>query len=85
MVYNSTSYGLNLALWEPYFCLPVVQHTLCTLLPGYSQCDMDVGEILINFPLHPELRPYSVVDVTNIKSRPDKEGWDHNRIRVWER
>ena len=42
MVYNGTSCGLNLALWEPYFGLTIVQHTLSTLLPGYSQCDMDV-------------------------------------------
>ena len=42
IVYNGTSCGLNLALWEPYFGLTIVQHTLRTLLPGYSQCDMDV-------------------------------------------
>ena len=43
MVYNGTSCGLNLALWAPHFGLPIVQHTLRALLPGYSQCDMDVG------------------------------------------
>ena len=41
--YNSTSCGSNLALWEPHFGLPIVQHILRALLPGSSQCDMDVG------------------------------------------
>ena len=46
MVYNGTLCGLNLSVWAPHFGLPIFQHTLCTLLPGYSQCNMDVGEIL---------------------------------------
>ena len=41
MVYNGTSYGLSLALWAPHFGLPIVQHNLRALLPGYSQCNMD--------------------------------------------
>ena len=28
MLYNGTSCGLNLALWEPHFGLPIVRHTL---------------------------------------------------------
>ena len=43
MVYNGTSCILNLDLWETHFSLTIVQHTLCALLPGYSQYDMDVG------------------------------------------
>ena len=72
MVYNYISCGYNLALWAPNFCLPIAQHTLRALLPGYSQCDMDVGEIFLNFPIHPELRTYAGVDVTHIKIRPDE-------------
>ena len=85
MVYNGTSCGLNLALWAPYFGLPIVQHTLCALLTGYSQCDMDVGEMFLKFPLHPDLRPFVVVYITHIKNRPDEEGWDQDSTRVWER
>ena len=83
MVYNSTSCVLNIALWAPHFGLPIVKHTLRALLPGYSQCDMDVGEMFLNFPLRPDLRPFSGVDITHIKSRPDEEGRDQDRIRVW--
>ena len=84
MVCNYTSFGLNLSLWAPHFGLPIFQHTHCALLPGYSQRDIDVGEMFLNFPLHPDLRFFSGVEITHIKSSPDKEGWDQDRTRVWE-
>jgi hypothetical protein len=43
MVYNGTSCGLNEVLWAPRFRLPTVNQTLRALLPGYCQCDLDVG------------------------------------------
>ena len=61
MVYNGTSCVLNLALWAPHFGLPIFQHTLRALLPRYSQCDMYVKEMFLNFPLHPDLRPFAGV------------------------
>ena len=85
MVYNGTLCNLNLDLWAPHFGLPIVQHTLRALLPRYSKCDMDVGEIFLNLPLHPEFRLFAGVDITHIKSSPDEEGWDQDRTRVWER
>ena len=42
------------------------------------------GRNILNFPLHPDLRPFAGVDITHIKSRPDKEWWDKERTRVWE-
>ena len=85
MVYNRTSCGLNLSLWEPPFGLSIFRHTLCALLPGYSQCDMEVGEVFLNLPLHPELRPFARVDIAHIKSRPDEEGWYQDRTIFWKR
>ena len=41
--------------------------------------------MFLEFPLRPELRPFSGVDITHIKSRPDKEVWDQDRTKVWER
>ena len=83
MFYVCKCCGLNIALWAPYFCLPIVKHTLRALLPGYSQCDMDVGEMFLNFPLHPDLRPFAGVDITHIKIRQDEEGWYQDRTIVW--
>ena len=50
MVYNGTSCGLNLAIWAPHFGMQIFYHTICALLPGYSQYDMDVGEMFLNYP-----------------------------------
>ena len=50
MVYNGTSCGLNLYLWAPHFGLTIFQHTLRALLPGYSQYDMEVGEMFLTSP-----------------------------------
>ena len=41
--------------------------------------------MLLNFYLHPEMRPFSVLDIPHIHIRPDEEGWDHDRTRFWER
>ena len=42
-----------------------------------------MGEFF-NLPLHPDLRSFSGINITHTKSRPDKEGWDQDRTRVWE-
>ena len=42
-----------------------------------AQCDLDVGEQFLNFPLHTNLREYSGVDVRGVRSlnQGDQE-WD---------
>ena len=52
MVYSGTLCGLNLALWAPHFGLPIFQHNLRTLLPGYSQWEMGVVNMFLT-PLLP--------------------------------
>ena len=37
--------------------------------------------MFLKFPLHPELRPYEGLDMTNIKSRPYEEVWDQDRTK----
>ena len=86
MVYNGTSCGLNDVLWAPHFGLPVMQHTLRSLLKGYYQCDMDVGEMFLNFPLHPDMRPYSGVDINYMRNPPEhRKPWEEDRRNRWER
>ena len=85
MVYNGRASGLNSALWSPHFGLPTMRHSLRSLLPGYFQCDMDVGEMFLNFWLHRFLRPYVGVDVTHVRAvgRNSPE-WERDRRRNWE-
>ena len=87
MVYNGTSCGLNDVLWAPRFGLPTVKQTLRALLAGYCQCDLDIGEQFLNFPLHTDLREYSGVDVRGVQSlnQGDQEWEDERGPAPWER
>ena len=58
---------LNSVLWAYFFGLPAVQHILCSLLPGYYQCNIDVGEMFMNFPLHHRSRLSAGVDITHVR------------------
>ena len=93
MVYNGTSCGLNDCLYAPHFGLPVIHHTLRSLLPGYHQADMDVGEMFLNFILGEEVRPYSGVDVSHVRLTEDNlkrangppDWWSRvESLRKWE-
>lgn len=43
MVYDGSGCGINDFLYAAHFGLPTVSNTARALLPGYFQCDMDVG------------------------------------------
>jgi hypothetical protein len=73
MVYNGTSCGLKDVLWAPRFGLPTSKQTLRALLPGYCQCDLDVGEQFLNYPLHSDLREFSGVDVSGVRSLDQRD------------
>ena len=86
MVYNGTGSGLNDAVWAPHFGLPYVTHTVRSLMPGYCQCDLDVGEMFLNFLLHEELKQLSGVDVSHVRSTdPGDAVWEESRGGKWER
>ena len=47
---------------------------------------MDVGDMFLNFPLHPEMRPYAGVDITYVKGiGKERKEWENDRTRKWER
>jgi hypothetical protein len=87
MVYNGTSCGLNNALWAPRFGLPAFKQTLRSLLPGYHQCNLNVSEQFLNFPLHQDLRKYLGLDVREVRSLDPKDSnWEANQgPGPWER
>ena len=86
MVYNGTGCGLNASLWAPHFGLPYVTHTTRSLMPGYCQCDLDVGDMFLNFLLHEDLKRMSGVDVRYVRSTDLADAdWEATRARLWER
>ena len=48
----------------PRFALPTISSHLRQVEAGTFMCDLDVGEMFLNFVLHPGLRPLTGVDLT---------------------
>jgi len=66
MVYDGSKSGLNRALWAPWFALPNIDTMARWVVAGSWLADNDYGEQFLNFPLHPELRKYCGVDLTQL-------------------
>ena len=64
MVYDGTKCGLNGAVWIPSFFMPTVQTHLRAVEEGTHMCDVDLGEMFLNFMVHPSVRKYLGVDLT---------------------
>ena len=85
MVYNGTCSSLNEAVWAPHFGLSYITHTARSLIPGYCQCDMNIGKMFLNFLLHKELQQLSGVDISHVRStNPDNSVWESSRRGRWE-
>ena len=68
VVFNGTSSGLNGSVWAPNFWLPTADSLLRITHFNSKYVDLDLGEMFLNFPLHPELQPYSGVDLSPFKA-----------------
>ena len=74
---------MNDFIWAMHFFLPTMRHTLRSLLPGYYQCDGDIGEMFLNFMVHEMLRELSGVDISHVRS--DDPIFEAARTAAWER
>jgi hypothetical protein len=63
IVYDATRSQLNRSLWAPNFGLPTVESLTRHILESCWMGDLDIGEMFLNFCLHPDLQPYCGVDV----------------------
>jgi hypothetical protein len=64
-VYDGSVSGLNKSIWMPRFVLPTIQSHLRQVEAGTFMCDLDVGEMFLNFILHQSIRPLAGVDLTH--------------------
>jgi hypothetical protein len=64
-VYDGSISGLNDAIWMPRFVLPTIQTHLRQVEVGTYMCDLDVGEMFLNFILHADIRALAGVDLTH--------------------
>jgi len=63
MVYNATKSKLNSCLWAPNFGLPTVDILTRNISCESWMGDLDIGEMFLNFCLHPDLQPFCGVDL----------------------
>jgi hypothetical protein len=68
MVYDGTSSGLNEALWAPSFWLPTTDSAMRMYDYATYCVDLDLGEMFLNFPMDPTIRPYAGVDLSQLVS-----------------
>ena len=74
MVYDASRSGLNDQVWSPKFGLPTVESVLDILDHTSSMADIDLGEMFLNFPLDPKIRPYVGIDLSPFLSDLKKSG-----------
>jgi hypothetical protein len=67
-VYNGTSCGFNAAVWAPNFWLPTAKSATRVLDYNYCGVDIDLGEMILNFPLPQAFRQFSGIDLGQFKS-----------------
>ena len=67
LVLNGSSCGLNNSVWAPKFWLPTSASMTRVLSYNYKAVDIDLGEMFLNFPLDPQLRSFSGMDITHFK------------------
>jgi hypothetical protein len=85
MVYDATQSGLNDSVWAPSFGLPTVDSTLRSI--DFSTClgDLDLGEMFLNFKLHPSVQPYAGVDLSAYISKAGDQDKRGLSTMCWER
>ena len=85
MVYDATKCGLNDALWAPNFALPTVERLLNNASSSTWFGDIDLGEMFLNYPLDPRIRPYAGVDTYRNTAKGEKRGLAKRIFHRWTR
>ena len=85
MVYDGSKSGLNEALYSPWFLLPTVDSMIRWVVAGSWLADNDYGEQFLNFPLHPDLRKYCGIDLSQLFPNEDVDGADDLVVGCWMR
>lgn len=72
VVFHAGTNGLNDCVWAPSFWLPSVESLLQIVDESSFMEDRDVGEMLLNYKLHPTVRKFAGVDVKPLEFTEDK-------------
>ena len=66
VAHDATACRLNDSLWDPNFFLPTVDSILRNSSSSTWFGDVDLDEMLLNYPLDELIRPHAGVDVSNV-------------------
>lgn len=80
VVYHAGANGLNDCVWAPPFFLPTVDSLLRIVDHSSYMEDRDIGEMFLNFELHPNTRRFTGVDVSPLNLEVDGQ---RQRWLVW--
>ncbi len=72
IVFHAGANKLNDCVWTPSFCLPTVNSLLRITDKSMLMQDMDVGEMFLNFQLHPNTMRFAAVDLGPLDFTTDK-------------
>ena len=72
VVYHAGANGLNDCIWAPPFYLPTVDSLLRIIDHTSFMEDRDIGEMFLNFELHPNTRRFTGIDVTPLGLEVDE-------------
>jgi hypothetical protein len=75
---------LNDSLWAPSFGLPTVDLTLRSIDFNTYLGDLDLGEMFLNFKLHPIVQPYAFVDLMAYLSKAGGQDQEGPSTMCWE-
>lgn len=62
MMFDLTMCGFNDVLWVPTFWLPTILNVFDCAIHSSFFGDIDIGEMFLNFKVHPDHRPYLDID-----------------------
>jgi hypothetical protein len=85
VVYNGTTSGLNEALFAPGFFLPNSDSAARLLMYNSYTVDADLGEMFLNFPMDPKIRPYAGVELTALRKHLGEAPKKGRILERWER
>jgi hypothetical protein len=83
MVYDGTKSGLNDSIWVPSFFMPTMASHLRAVTEGTYMCNVDIGEMFLNFMLHPTMRKLCGVDVTPYDLDLEGLDFDPHLVQRW--
>jgi hypothetical protein len=85
IVYKTTSSGLNVYLWAPWFSLPTINTIVRALEEGTFMSNLDIAEMFFNFVLEAKCQRLAGVELTHYIEKREGAGGRTRHLALWAR